>query len=129
VRLLVALLACAVVVAGVAGYGAHRFTAPGQSGPGAVDAAGTRPDLAYTVPAGTGKRLDRGEKVAILPARIEARVGQVIRIGNDDSRGYLLGPFYVGAHEVLTQRFTVPGRYEGTCAVHPSGRIVLEVRA
>ena len=119
---LVAVTACA------AAYGIHWFTAPGaSSGPGAVNVAATRADISFVVPPGTGARLDRGERVEILPARIEARVGQVIRLVNRDSRGYLLGPFYVGARETLTQRFTSPGTFEGACAVHPSGQIVLVV--
>jgi plastocyanin len=92
-------------------------------------AADARADWSYVIPAGTGARLDSGERVELLPARIDARVGQVIRIVNRDSRGYLLGPFYVGAHETLSQRFTSPGVFEGDCSVHPSGQIVLEVRA
>jgi len=124
-----ALVLVAISAVAVA-YGIHRLTAPGPSaGPGAVAVAAARADWSYEIPAGTGVRLDRGEKLALLPPRIDARVGQVIRIVNHDIRGYLLGPFYVGPGETLTQRFTSPGRLEGACAVHPSGRLVLEVRA
>ena len=109
--------------------GAYLATAPGPTeGPGAVAVAGARADWSYVIPRGTGARLDRREPVRILPARIDAHVGEVIRIINRDNRGYLLGPFYVAAHRTLTQRFTSPGTFEGACVVHPSGEIVLEVR-
>lgn len=129
-RRTVTALTLAAVAAVAVSYGVHRATAPGPvTGPGAVAVSGGRADWSYAIPAGTGIRLDRGEKLTLLPSRIDARVGQVIRIVNHDTRGFLLGPFYVGPHETLTQRFTSPGIFEGACAVHPSGLLVLEVRA
>jgi hypothetical protein len=80
-------------------------------------------------PGGYEARLERGERVEILPGRIDARVGQTIRIENRDGRGYLLGPFYVGARETLVQRFVSPGTFRGECVVHPSGEIVVDVTA
>ena len=74
--------------------------------------AAARADWSYVIPRGTGAPLDRREPVRILPARIDAHVGEVIRIVNRDSRGYLLGPFFVAAHRTLTQRFTSPGIFE-----------------
>ena len=88
----------------------------------------TSADYDFYIPEGTGKQLDRGEPVEILPGTLEVRVGEVIRIVNDDDRGHLVGPFFVGAHETLTQRFTSPGEFIGACSVHPSGQLVLEVR-
>ena len=127
-RTTAALLVAACVC--VASLGVYRATAPGSpSGPGAVAVENAPADWSYAIPAGTGERLDQGKRVTILPARIDARVGEVIRIVNHDNRGYLLGPFYVGAHETLLQRFTAPGTYRGACAVHPSGKIVLDVRS
>lgn len=84
-------------------------------------------DYDYRIPAGTGNRFDAGEPIDILPARLEVQVGEVFRISNEDDRDHLVGPFYVGAGEVLTQRFSTPGRFTGLCTVHPSGRFVLEV--
>jgi plastocyanin len=54
-------------------------------------------------------------------------VGETIEIVNEDDRGHLVGPFFVGAHETLTQRFTAPGEFIGACTVHPSGELVLRV--
>lgn len=81
----------------------------------------------YLVPAGTGDALDRGEVVEILPPELEAKVGEVIRIINEDDRGHVVGPFYVGAGETLVQRFASPGVFQGNCTVHPSGQFELRV--
>lgn len=96
----------------------------------ATEAAGDEPaDIEYVIPAGTGERIDAGERVEILPRQLDARVGELIRIENEDDRGHLLGPFFVGAGEVLSQRFSSPGTYEGQCSVHPSGELRVVVTA
>lgn len=94
--------------------------------PGEAAALG-QPEWDFTIPEGTTVRLARGEELSIVPARIDARVGDVLRIRNLDYVGYLFGPFYVGAHETLTQRLTDPGVYRGSCSIHPSGELVLSV--
>ena len=81
----------------------------------------------YTVPAGAGDAFDRGEPLEILPANLEAKVGEVIRIINEDERGHVVGPFYVGAGETLVQRFASAGVFQGNCTVHPSGTFELRV--
>jgi hypothetical protein len=81
----------------------------------------------YVVPAGSGEAFDRGEPLEILPPTLEAKVGEVIRIVNEDSRGHIVGPFYVGAGETLVQRFASPGVFQGACTVHPSGQFELKV--
>ncbi len=90
--------------------------------PEAIDAT-----YEYVVPAGAGEAYDRGEPLDILPASLEARVGEVIRIRNEDSRGHIVGPFYVGPGETLVQRFASPGTFAGSCTVHPSGQFELSV--
>lgn len=92
------------------------------------DPTATEADHEYVIPRGTGLRLDRGEPVELIPGELEVQVGEVIRIVNEDDRGHLVGPFFVGANETLTQRFASPGRFVGECTVHPSGQLVLEVR-
>ncbi len=86
-------------------------------------------DYSFYVPQGTGDRLDRGLSVEIMPNLLNVRVGETIEIVNDDDRGHLVGPFYVGANETLRQRFPTEGRFEGICTVHPSGQIVVNVTA
>lgn len=83
----------------------------------------------YVIPVGAGEALDAGEPLEILPAELQVQVGESIRIVNEDDRGHTVGPFFVGANETLTQRFSSPGEFVGVCTVHPSGEIVLTVNA
>lgn len=89
--------------------------------------AGQQADHAFTILVGTGEAMDRGEEVDILPAELDVRVGDVLEIVNQDDRGHLVGPFFVGAGETLRQEFTSAGTFEGICTVHPSGQFVLTV--
>jgi len=81
----------------------------------------------YVIPAGTGDALDAGEDIEILPEVLEAEVGETIRIVNDDDRGHVVGVFFVGAGETLTQTFTAPGEFSGSCTVHTDGKFTLQV--
>jgi plastocyanin len=85
------------------------------------------PDHAFVIPAGAGEAFDRGEPLEILPADLEVRVGEILQIVNEDDRGHLIGPFFVGAGETLRQRFASPGEFIGICTVHPSGEITVTV--
>lgn len=85
--------------------------------------------LEYVIPVGAGEELDAGTPLEILPAELRVNVGDTIRIENLDDRGHTVGPFFVGANETLTQRFSTPGEFEGVCTVHPSGQLVLIVDA
>lgn len=104
-------------------FGDDAPTRPGVEGADEDAAA----DFEYLIPAGTGSVLDAGGQVEILPAELEVRVGETIRIVNYDDRGHVVGVFYVGAGETLTQTFTAPGELEGECSVHPSGRFLVRV--
>jgi len=81
----------------------------------------------YVIPDGTWDRIYAGDEVEILPARLEVRVGESIRIVNEDSHGHFVGIFFVGAGETVTQRFASPGEFQGQCTVHPSGELTLVV--
>ncbi len=85
--------------------------------------------LEYVIPVGAGEALDAGTPLEILPAELDVNVGDTIRIENQDDRGHTVGPFFVGANETLTQRFSTPGEFEGVCTVHPSGQLILVVNA
>ncbi len=84
-------------------------------------------DYHFVIPLGAGEALDAGTPLEILPARLDTKVGELLEIVNEDARGHLIGPFFVGAHETLRQRFAAPGEFEGVCTVHPSGEIVVAV--
>jgi plastocyanin len=121
-------LAAAVIVVGLACLAAAGCGGDDDGGPGVEDAAtDATADLSYTIPEGAGDAADAGRPLEILPARLEVEVGDVLEIVNEDERGHLVGPFFVGAQETLRQRFSSPGQYEGECTVHPSGQIVVIV--
>ena len=122
-------VAAALLLVAVAGIVLWSTQRSGPEGPGTVDVVVARADFDYLIPAGTGRKLDQGSPVDLVPSLIAARVGQTIRIANRDDRTYLLGPFIVGPHETLTQRFASPGTFTGECAVHPGGTIRLVVSA
>lgn len=120
IRLALALAALVVPVLGACGSD--------DDGPLIIsDAATAVADYEYLIPAGTWDRINSGEQVEILPARLDVNVGEVIRIINEDDEGHFVGIFYVGAGETVTQRFSSPGEFQGQCTVHPSGEISLVV--
>ena len=86
-------------------------------------------DYEFVIPAGAGLALDAGTPLEILPANLDARVGQTIQIVNEDDRGHLVGPWFVGGGETLRQTFKSEGEFIGECTVHPSGQIVVTISA
>lgn len=124
-RAMAAAAIVAVLSLSACGGGGSTSATPGINAADATTAA----DHEYVIPAGTGQRLDAGDRVEIIPAELDVRVGEVIRIINEDDRGHVIGAFYVGAGETLSQRFSTPGTLQGDCSVHPSGSFTLTVRA
>ena len=86
-------------------------------------------DYEFVIPVGAGLALDAGTPLEILPADFDARVGETIEIVNEDDRGHLVGPWFVGAGETMRQTFQTPGEFIGECTVHPSGQIVVTISA
>lgn len=123
IRRIVVVAATAVLA--VAGCGGDDGSDPATESVAVVDAA----TYEYVIPVGAGEALDAGTPLEILPAELEVSVGETIRIVNEDDRGHSIGPFFVGANETLTQRFSSPGEFVGVCTVHPSGEFVLVVDA
>jgi len=93
----------------------------------ANDDGSSAADYSYVIPAGAGEAIDRGESLDILPQELNVRVGESIELINEDDRGHLVGPFFVGKGETLRQRFSAPGTFIGDCSVHQSGQIILTV--
>ena len=81
----------------------------------------------YTVPDGTGARIERGEKLYVFPARLDVRVGDQIVIHNDDVRPAEVGPYTVDRNTTLSQTFAAPGYITGYCSIHPSGRVTIHI--
>ena len=77
-------------------------------------------DYPFVIPQGAGEAIDIGEPLEILPRELTVAVGEVLELVNEDDRGHLVGPFFVGAGETVRQRFSAPGEFIGACSVHPS---------
>lgn len=95
-----------------------------QSAPLGADEAAT---YEYVVPYGTGNRLDSGLKVEIMPETLDVKVGESIRIVNDDIRDFMVGPFFVQAGQTLAMRFTHAGVLSGVCEIGAGGEFVITV--
>lgn len=93
---------------------------------GAVDDVGVY-DWNFEIPNGTAARQRAGELVEIVPAELVVHVGDTIRIINNDVENHIVGVFFVGAGEILTQQFRSAGELTGDCTVHPSGSFTLRV--
>lgn len=83
----------------------------------------------YVIPDGTAARIASGQTVEVVPEFLHAKVGDTLRIRNDDTEQATVGIFYVTPGQTVTMRFTEPGRLEGLCDVHPSGKFVIDVAA
>ncbi len=81
----------------------------------------------YLIPVGYGALVDTGEASEIFPASLDVVVGEDIEIINEDDRGHIVGPFFVGAGETVRYTFAIPGTYSGACTLHESGETVLIV--
>lgn len=83
--------------------------------------------LEFVVPIGTQARLTVGETVTIMPAEISLRVGDTLRIRNEDVADQSVGPYLVAAGETLEVVYGQAGRYEGLCPLSEGGTFVIEV--
>ncbi|MGZ4676124.1 MAG: cupredoxin domain-containing protein [Acidimicrobiia bacterium] len=81
----------------------------------------------YTVPNGTGARIEAGEKLYVFPAKLEVHVGDQILIHNEDVRPAVVGPYTVDRNSTLSQTFASPGYITGFCSIHPSGRVTIHI--
>jgi plastocyanin len=92
-----------------------------------VDSDAGSYDYDYVIPSGTGRRMDAGEEVEIVPAELNVKVGERIRIVNEDERGAAVGIFWVPAERTVAMEFTTSGTLTGECDVHPSGVFTINV--
>ncbi|MEZ5379350.1 MAG: hypothetical protein R2733_22815 [Acidimicrobiales bacterium] len=106
---------------------AALLAACGSSGGEAASAAPEPVTYKYIIPNGTGERIEAGEPVQIVPARLDINVGDSIEIVNNDSQGHNVGPFFVGEGETVSQTFPSPAEYIDACTVHPSGQFMIVV--
>lgn len=83
--------------------------------------------IEIVVPEGTQARLDAGEKVVVMPSRLEFRVGDTILIRNHDVVTQYVGPYKVGAKEKVTFTFGAAGIYSGYCPLSDDERYEIVV--
>jgi hypothetical protein len=81
----------------------------------------------FIVPYGTSVKIDQGQQVDLMPQRLDVKVGESIRIKNQDGRDYMIGPFFVTAGQELAMRFTQPGELSGICQMNPEGEFLINV--
>jgi plastocyanin len=128
--IVLAILVPLVIVGGLmlgSSMGSDDNTSQGIQIAGADDAAEFAHD--FLIPPGTAGRIAAGQTVEIVPAELVVKIGDAIRIVNNDSEDHVVGVFFVASGETLTQRFNSEGVLEGECSVHPSGAFTLRVEA
>ncbi len=125
-RLLVAAALAATGGLGVAACGDDG--APPKLEVSDADSKDQPADYEYLIPYGTQRRIASGEDIEIMPERLEVKVGESIKITNDDSEGAFVGIFYVGAGETVRMTFTTPGELSGKCEVSSSGEFTIDVQ-
>lgn len=69
----------------------------------------------YVIPLGTQNRLAKGERVEVWTGNLTVRVGDVLRVRNDDVVSFPFGPYRVKALDVFEITFGSPGTYQGLC--------------
>jgi hypothetical protein len=79
------------------------------------------------IPLGTQARIDAGEPVDVLSSPIRVKVGEAVRIRNDDTVDHVIGPYYLQAGAALQQTYRAPQTIEYTCFVNPDQAITLVV--
>ena len=79
------------------------------------------------IPAGTADRIAAGERVELLPADLRFRLRDTLVVVNDDTITHQVGPFSVGAGQRLEKRFAEAATLQGSCSLHPSGSITIEI--
>lgn len=81
------------------------------------------------IPSGTYARIERGETPTIIHNDIVLTLGRRDRLTltNEDDIGHTIGLFYVAPGQTISQQFSRPEIYEGTCSFQGGGiRIIVQ---
>jgi hypothetical protein len=116
-----AIAACAILFGACAQERAPQTAVTESLGPD------ERATYEFVVPFGTSNRIDGGEIIEIMPETLHVKVGESIRITNQDRRTFEIGPFMVGGGQTLAMRFTNVGRLSGICEINAGREFVIEV--
>jgi len=92
-------------------------------------AASWAPAREIVIPLGAQARLDAGDRVEILETEIRVKVGETVRIRNDDVVDHVIGPYYLQSGAALQQTYRTPQTIQYVCFVNPTEAINLVVEA
>ena len=118
-----ALVACALLLA----CGLDPERAAPTPPPAGDSAAAWAPVREIVIPLGAQARLDAGEPVAVLREEIRVKVGEAVRIRNDDVVDHVIGPYYLQSGAALQQTYRAPQTIQYVCFVNPTEAISLVV--
>ncbi|MFM8879088.1 MAG: hypothetical protein ACKOKG_08140, partial [Verrucomicrobiota bacterium] len=84
--------------------------------------------IVMVIPFGTYARIQRGDDVEdVMPAVLNARVGQTLYLVNEDEYAHLYGNVAVNPKRTTVYPFTYPRVQEGYCTVGPSRVITFRI--
>lgn len=83
--------------------------------------------VTYTIPSGTGARIDRGEKVTVLPANLTLARGSELVLVNNDSTAFEFGTITIGPGQTMRTRFAKAGTFRNTCTLNPDSAVTISV--
>lgn len=79
------------------------------------------------VPLGTAERQEAGEEIELMPSNLEMKVGDTLRVVNNDEAIQTVGPYTVAPGQTLRQTFTEPGEIVGLCSLSATGEVTITI--
>ena len=79
------------------------------------------------VPLGTAERQEAGEEIELMPSNLEMKVGDTLRVVNNDEAVQTVGPYTVAPGQTLRQTFTEPGEIVGMCSLSATGEVTITI--
>ena len=79
------------------------------------------------IPAGAAELVDAGEDVPGVPQKIEGKLGDTLKIINNDSEVQVVSGFPVGPGQTMTIPLNRTGTYEVECSAHEDRSLTMTV--
>ncbi len=95
-----------------------------------VATGGDRPPartITYTIPPGAKRSVDRGAGTVAIPERVTGRVGDVMRIENNDAVVHFVSGYSVDSGQILNIPLRRAGTFVTDCSLHRSRRMQIVV--
>jgi hypothetical protein len=83
--------------------------------------------LTFVIPDGTATRVAAGEDVTIIPNDLKVRQRDRLVLINEDSVTHQVASILIGSKERVETRISEAISLSGSCSLHPSGQISIEV--